>query len=67
MEEELELEICDADTYHTTLEQQIAALTEFMKKVNQPPAVVCLTHPPVVADDTTPALISNLSFNSEYS
>ena len=34
-EDELELEICDADTYQTTLEQQIAVLTEFIKKASQ--------------------------------
>ena len=47
-EEELESEICDADTYQTTLEQQIAMLTEFMKKADQPPVVAHPTHPPTV-------------------
>jgi len=58
MEEELESEICDADTYQTMLEQQTAVLTEFMKKANQPPAVVHPTHHPIIPNDTTPALTS---------
>lgn len=36
-EEELESEVCDADTYLTTLEEQIAFLEEFVKQANQPP------------------------------
>jgi len=33
-EEELETEICDADTYQINMEQQIALLEEFVKKAN---------------------------------
>ena len=35
--EELESEVCDADTYSTTLEERIAFLEEFVKRANQPP------------------------------
>ena len=56
-EDELESEICDADTYQTNLEQQIAVLTEFTKKANQPPAVSRPTHPPK-PDDSPPTLVS---------
>ena len=33
-EEELETEICDADTYQNNLEEQIAFLEEFIKKAS---------------------------------
>ena len=56
-EDELELEMCDADTYQTTLEQQISVLTEFTKKANQPPAVSRPTHP-LKPDDSPPTLAS---------
>lgn len=36
-EEELETEVCDADTYLNTLEEHIAFLVEFVKRANQPP------------------------------
>ena len=36
-EEELETEICDADTYQSSLEQNITLLTEFNKKAKQLP------------------------------
>ena len=49
-EDELELEICDADTYQTTLEQQTAVLTEFIKKASQSPR----TRPP-----TTPSSVND--------
>ena len=35
--EELESEVCDADTYLTTLEGHIAFLEEFVKRAKQPP------------------------------
>ena len=34
---ELETEICDADTYLTTLEVRITFLEEFVKRASQPP------------------------------
>ena len=36
-ETELETEICDADTYLTTLEERITFLEEFVKQASQPP------------------------------
>ena len=45
-EGEFETEICDADTYQTGLEQQLALLNEFIKKASQPPVVSPpLSHP----------------------
>ena len=38
-EEELETEICDADTYQSNMEQQIAFLIKFIKKANDSPRV----------------------------
>ena len=35
-EEELEIEICEADTYQTTLEEHIAFLEEFVKRAIRP-------------------------------
>ena len=52
VEDELESEICDADSYQTTLEQQITLLTQFMKNANQPPVAARPTHPPTETDDT---------------
>ena len=48
-EDELETEICDALTYHSTLEERIAFLTEFVRKANRPP---------IAADDHLPTLES---------
>ena len=53
-EGELESEVCDADTYQTMLEQQVAILTEFMKRANQPPVEACPTQP----DGVIPTLAS---------
>ena len=45
-EEELETEICDADTYQSKLEQQIAFLIKFIKKASDSPRVQLPTpHP----------------------
>ena len=65
-EEELEAEICDADTYQSNLEQNIAFLTEFIKKAKQlpvarpPPRPSRVTDrsedkstPPVIPQETT--------------
>lgn len=35
-EGELEIEICDADTYQPTLDKRITFLTEFIRKASQP-------------------------------
>ena len=48
-EDELEAEICDALTYHSTLEERIAFLTEFVRKANRPP---------IAADEHLPTLES---------
>ena len=45
-EEELETEICDADTYQSNVEQQIALLVEFVKKASQLPRIQPPTPPP---------------------
>jgi len=47
-EEELETEICDADSYKSNLEQQIAYLAEFIKRAGNPARVQLLTPPPSV-------------------
>lgn len=45
-EGELETEICDADTYQTGLEQQLALLNVFIKKASHPSVVSSpLSHP----------------------
>jgi len=45
-EEELETEICDADTYQSNMEQQIAFLIEFTKKASYSPRIQLPTpHP----------------------
>jgi len=45
-EEGLEIEICDADTYQSNMEQQIAFLIEFIKKASDSPRVQLPTpHP----------------------
>ena len=49
-EEELETEICDADTYQSSLEQNIALLTEFNKKAKQLPVARSPSLPPRVTD-----------------
>ena len=38
IESELEAEICDADTYQSTLSERIAFLAEFIRKANRPPS-----------------------------
>ena len=43
-EEELESEVCDADTYLNTLEEHIALLVEFVKRANQPPSSIPREH-----------------------
>ena len=44
---------CDALTYHSTLEERIAFLTEFVRKANQPPTVAH-DHPPTLESITDP-------------
>ena len=65
--EELEEEICNADTYQTTLEERIAFLTEFIRKssltpVRPPPPPSREAHPRTdtepAATDTHPAHVS---------
>ena len=61
-EEELETEVCDANTYLTTLEERIASLTEFIKRASQLP----MTRPPTPRKITTesresPKLLSTVS------
>ena len=51
-EEEPEAEICDADTYQSNLEQQIALLVEFIKKASQFPR----TQPPTPLPSVNDAL-----------
>ena len=58
-EEELEAEICNADTYQSNLEQQVALLVEFIKKASQSPRTRPPTPPPSVND--APRLISTES------
>ena len=58
-EEKLEAEICDADTYQSNLEQQIALLMEFIKKASQSPRSRPPTPSPSVND--APHLISTES------
>ena len=53
-EDELESDMCDADTYQTTLEQQITMLKEFVRKADQLPTAARPTHPPLVTGDTRP-------------
>ena len=58
--EELEEEICNADTYQTTLEERIAFLTEFIRKssltpVRPPPPPSREAHPRTETSDTEPA------------
>ena len=48
-EEELETEICDADTYQSRLEKTIALLTEFNKK-GQAIAIGTIPKPPTPSD-----------------
>ena len=49
-EEELETEICDADTYQSNKEQNIAPLMEIIKKAGQSPVAQSETLPPSVTD-----------------
>ena len=51
--EELEEEICNADTYQTTLEERIAFLTEFIRKSSLAPSREA--HPRTDTPDTEPA------------
>ena len=46
---DLETEICDALTYHSTLEECIVFLTEFVRKAAQPPVT-----PTISVDHITP-------------
>lgn len=60
-EGELETEICDADTYQSTLDECVAVLTEFVRKASQPPIPSTLTllllsiarDHPAVSEETT--------------
>lgn len=56
-EEELETEFCDADTYQSNVEQQIALLVEFVKKASQLPRTQPPTPPP--SEDDQPRLKSS--------
>jgi len=50
-EEELEMEICDADTYQSNIEQQILLLVEVVKKASQLPSKSTTFHPPPSVND----------------
>ena len=56
-EEELETEICEADTYQTTLEEHIAFFEEFVKRAIRPPQPT--SHEPPDESRESANLISN--------
>ena len=56
-EEELETEVCEADTYQTTLEEHIAFLEEFVKRAIRPPQPTLHELPDESRESTS--LISN--------
>ena len=65
IEAELETEICDADTYQSTLSERIAFLAEFNRKANRPPDAPVPTHPPATAHDRPPTLESSTGLTEE--
>ena len=65
IEAELETEICDADTYQSTLSERIAFLAEFNRKANRPPDAPVPTHPPSTAHDRPPTLESSTGLTEE--
>ena len=58
-EEELETEMCDADTYQATLEQQIALLVEYIRKASESPVARAPTPPPTMRDRSPPRLLES--------
>ena len=67
IESELEAEICDADTYQSTLSERIAFLAEFIRKSNRPPSAPVPTppRPPSTDRDCPPTLESSTSSTEE--
>ena len=67
IESELEAEICDADTYQSTLSECIAFLAEFIRKANGPPSapVSTSTRPPSTDRDHPPILESSTGSTEE--
>ena len=63
-EEELEAEICDADTYQSNLEQQIAFLVEFTVKASQSPRTRPPT-PPSSVNDAPHLILTELTTTTE--
>ena len=64
-EEELETEMCDADTYQATLEQQIALLVEYIRKASESPVARAPTPPLTMRDRSPPRLLESAGTATE--